>query len=156
MTLLQELADAFHGRPPSEAWWYSPPAVPAGWEQIRVCRPSDGYDFARLDWQTCEECRTGYLVKIRVSPDWQRQGYATRIVARALRGREAYRWNTTGQSAMAREFFPAFTAAAGVEFTVLEPTCAHMHAARQPLYGTARKERPPRLRRARGGALRAR
>ncbi|CAM5671471.1 hypothetical protein [Streptomyces mordarskii] len=154
-SLWARLVDAFHGRdtlapavpavprnslewrvdPDTETWWHLPPNVPAGMQEIQACAP-DGYDFARLVWQSCEVCRLGLIVKIRVTGPWQRHGYGSRMVGFALRGRDGYRWTTTPQSEDARAFFPVITESTGVAFPRQAHLCEHMRA-REP-----RRSRP--------------
>ncbi|MCX4682479.1 GNAT family N-acetyltransferase [Streptomyces sp. NBC_01433] len=111
-------------RPRAKDFWvYYAPRNGAGAEQLRVCERS-GYDFARLTWQSCAECRSGHIMKIRVTDDWLRQGYGTRMVLRAMHGCEAYTWTTTPQSEDAQRFFPALSAALGTGFPVGRP-CGH-------------------------------
>lgn len=143
------LTDAFRGReaaaptpvvalnslewrvdPDTETWWHLPPGGPAGLQEIRACAP-DGYDFARLVWQSCEGCRLGLIAKIRVTGPWQRHGYGSRMVRFALRGRDGYRWTTTPQSEDAQAFFPALTESTGVAFPRKAELCEHMRA-REP------------------------
>ncbi|MFB7739507.1 hypothetical protein ACFC08_35205 [Streptomyces sp. NPDC056112] len=142
--LWARLAGAFRGRdtaapavpssnlpwrvdPDTETWWYQPPAVPAGFQEIQARAP-DGYDFARLVWQACEVCRLGLIVKIRVTGPWQRHGYGTRMVRFALRRRDGYRWTTTPQSEDAQAFFPALTESMGIAFPRQAHLCEHMRA----------------------------
>ncbi|MET9513134.1 GNAT family N-acetyltransferase [Streptomyces flavidovirens] len=111
-------------RPHTEDFWlYYAPRNGAGPEQLRVCERS-GYDFARLTWQSCAECRRGHIMKIRVTDEWQRQGYGTRMVLRAMRGCESYTWTTTPQSEDARRFFPALSTVVGTGFPV-NGACGH-------------------------------
>ncbi|MFZ3573827.1 hypothetical protein ACOKM5_43485 [Streptomyces sp. BH097] len=111
--------------PDTEDWSYLPPSSPAGLQEIRVCAP-DGYDFARLVWQSCGVCRLGLIAKIRVTEPWQRHGYGSRMVRLALRDCDGYRWTTTPQSEDARAFFPVLTAATGVAFPRDSEMCEHM------------------------------
>lgn len=55
-------------------WLHYAPRNGTGPQQLRVCERS-GYDFARLTWQSCAECRRGHIMKIRVTNEWQRQAY---------------------------------------------------------------------------------
>jgi hypothetical protein len=143
--LWARLADAFHGRdttaaavpavpfnslewrvdPDTETWWHQLPNPPAAMQEIRACAP-DGYDFARLVWQSCEVCRLGLILKIRVTGPWQRHGYGSRMVRFALRGGDGYRWTTTPQSEDAQVFFPALTETTGVAFPRDAELCEHM------------------------------
>ncbi|MGW6979611.1 hypothetical protein ACWGE1_09205 [Streptomyces sp. NPDC054932] len=103
-------------RPRTEDFWmYYAPRNGAGPHQLRVCERS-GYDFARLTWQSCAECRRGHIMKIRVTGEWQRQGYATRMMARAMRGCESFTWTTTPQFEDGQQFFPALGAILGTGF----------------------------------------
>ncbi|MFD9033274.1 hypothetical protein ACFVZW_19295 [Streptomyces sp. NPDC059567] len=144
-SLWDRLVDAFHGRgtaapappavsfnslewkvdPATETWCHLPPTIPAGMQEIQACAP-DGYDFARLVWQSCAVCRLGLIVKIRVTGPWQRHGYGSRMVRFALRGCDGYRWTTTPQSEDARAFFPVLTEATGVAFPRDTELCEHM------------------------------
>ncbi|MGW1037842.1 hypothetical protein ACWD4Z_37360 [Streptomyces antibioticus] len=144
-SLWQRLADAFHGRdtapparlkppfnslewkvdPANETWHHRAPKTPAGMQEITACAP-DGYDFARLVWQSCAACRLGLILKIRVTETWQRHGYASRMVRFALRDCEGYRWTTTPQSQDAQAFFPALTEVTGVAFPRDAELCEHM------------------------------
>lgn len=110
--------------PLSESWWYRPPTVPAGIREIQGRRP-DGYDFARMVWQVCDDCRTGFILKIRVTGPWQRLGYGTRMVHHALHRSEEYSWSTTPQFEDGRSFFPTITSVALLGRP--EP-CVHMEA----------------------------
>jgi hypothetical protein len=118
-----------------------PPTIPAGYQQIKVCR-SDGYDFARLVWQACAECELGLIAKIRVTGPWQRHGYGLRMLRRALRGCETYTWTTTPQSEFGRAFFPAMTAVTSVAFPAQAHICEHMRA-KEKMAGPAQIESSP-------------
>ncbi|MFZ3573904.1 hypothetical protein ACOKM5_43040 [Streptomyces sp. BH097] len=111
--------------PDTEDWCYLPPSSPAGQQEIQVCAP-DGYDFARLVWQACEQCRLGLILKIRVTGPWQRHGYGSRMVCLALLGCDGYRWTTTPQFEDGRSFFPALTETTGVAFSPHSELCEHM------------------------------
>ncbi|WP_331745937.1 hypothetical protein [Streptomyces sp. NBC_00872] len=100
---------------PGEDWHYLPPTQPAGQEQMRVTR-ADGYAFARLDWQICEECRTGLVIAVRVTDKYQRCGYAGQMLRYALRGREDYTWTTTVQKPKGKKFFRRMSRSTGVQF----------------------------------------
>ncbi|MFJ4866203.1 GNAT family N-acetyltransferase [Streptomyces sp. NPDC088748] len=115
---------------PGEDWHYLPPAWPAGREQVMVTR-ADGYDFARLDWQACEACRTGLVIAVRVTSEYQGRGYAGRMLRYALRSRENYMWTTTVQKAMGKVFFRRMSQRTGVQFgDGRKPIlCPHMRAA---------------------------
>ncbi|MGX1025474.1 GNAT superfamily N-acetyltransferase [Streptomyces ambofaciens] len=113
--------------PDTETWWHQPPASPAGLQEIQARTP-DGYDFARLVWQTCATCRLGLIAKIRVTGPWQRHGYASRMVRFALRNCDGYTWTTTPQSDDARAFFPALTETTGTAFPPHPRLCPHMQA----------------------------
>lgn len=160
--LWTRLVDAFHGRdaaapapsvapnslewrvdPDTETWWHVPPGTPAGMQEIQACAP-DGYDFARLVWQACEECRLGLIVKIRVTGPWQRHGYGSRMVRFALHDRDGYDWTTTPQSEDARAFFPALTESTGVEFPRQAHLCEHMEARGPRQFGKSQRlDGPP-------------
>jgi hypothetical protein len=111
----------------AEHWVYFPQVADGGYHRIEV-RTCDGYGFARLDWLTCSRCRLALVAKIRVTDGWQHRGYAVRMLARAMRGRESYAWVTTPQSPMGRPFFAAAAKATGAGFTRGD-RCAHMRAA---------------------------
>jgi hypothetical protein len=87
-------------------------------------------------------CRRGLIAKIRVTHEWQRQGYGTRMVRRAMRGCEADSWTTTGQSEDAQRFFPVLSAATGAAFEPLAPTCEHIRGGRR-VFVTPRLEGIP-------------
>ncbi|MFD7282423.1 hypothetical protein ACFV80_36730 [Streptomyces sp. NPDC059862] len=103
------------------------PAAPAGFQEIQARQP-DGYDFARLVWQACDQCRIGLIAKIRVTGPWQRHGYGSRMVRFALRDCDGYSWTTTPQSELARAFFPAIASTTGVAFPSQAHICEHMRA----------------------------
>ncbi|PKV82785.1 hypothetical protein BX283_0242 [Streptomyces sp. TLI_146] len=63
-------------------------------------------------------------MKIRVDDEWQRQGYGTRMMLRALRGCESYTWTTTQQFEDGEEFFPALGTALGTGFPAAT-SCGH-------------------------------
>lgn len=107
----------------TDFWVYYAPRNGAGAQQLRVCERS-GYDFARLTWQSCAECRRGHVMKIRVADEWQRQGYGTLMMSRAMRGCESYTWTTTSQFEDGRQFFPALSAALGTGFPA-DKSCEH-------------------------------
>ncbi|MFE6023477.1 hypothetical protein ACFQ6O_44610 [Streptomyces sp. NPDC056441] len=155
------MTDAFHGRdtaapaapplpaqtgwvvdPDTEDWSYQPPSTPAGFQRLYVRQP-DGYDFARLVWQVCDECRIGLIAKIRVTGPWQRHGYGSRMVRLALRDCDGYHWTTTPQSEFARAFFPAVTAATGVDFPAQTHLCEHMRAREPRHFEDSRPLTPP-------------
>ncbi|MFF7655316.1 hypothetical protein ACFZCY_36735 [Streptomyces sp. NPDC007983] len=142
--LVDALRGHEHGRPmeEGEVWTYTPPGAPAGCRQLRVCRVPDGDDFARLTWQACDECRRGLVRKIRVDDRWQRRGYGSRMMMRALRDCETYTWTTTKQSEFGESFFAALAAATGVEFSPESRACDHMRAARGAARGESRREPP--------------
>lgn len=121
-------------------WLYYAPRNGAGPQQLRVCERS-GYDFARLTWQSCAECRRGHVMKIRVTDEWQRQGYGTLLMLRAMRGCESYTWTTTPQFEDGRQFFPALSAALGTDFPA-EKSCEH-NAVRGGGYADPRLEDRP-------------
>ena len=125
-----------------EVWTYIPPGVPAGCRQLRVCQVPDGNDFARLTWQVCGLCRRGLVRKIRVVDRWQRRGYGSRMMMRALRDCETYIWTTTKQSEFGESFFTALAAATGIEFGPEARSCEHMRAARGAGRGEPRREPP--------------
>lgn len=139
---------ALRGREPGgsteegEVWMYAPPGVPAGNRQLRVCQEPGGDDFARLTWQVCGLCRRGLVRKIRVSERWQRRGYGSRMMMRALRDCERYTWTTTKQSEFGESFFAALSAATGVEFSSEARACDHMRAARGAARGEFRRVPP--------------
>ncbi|MFJ9453849.1 hypothetical protein ACIRST_02110 [Kitasatospora sp. NPDC101447] len=113
--------------PQQERWLYLPSISDSGWQQIRVV-DATGYDFARLTWKICQQCELGLVAKIRVTDGWQRRGYATRMLVRAMRGCESYSRTTSA----------AFTANAR--------QCQHMRAAPGGGHGPARQEERPPLR----------
>jgi GNAT superfamily N-acetyltransferase len=146
--LWARLVDALRGREPGrsmeegEVWVYTPPGVPAGYQQLRVCQELAGYDFARLTWQVCGPCQKGLVRKIRVTDRWQRRGYGSRMMMRALRDCETYTWTTTVQSEFGQGFFAALAAATGIDFSPDARACAHMRAARGGSRGESRREPP--------------
>lgn len=94
---------------------------------------ADGYAFARLDWQICEECRTGLVIAVRVTDKYQRCGYAGQMLRYALRGREDYTWTTTVQKPKGKKFFRRMSRSTGVQFgdgskAGPVPTCARSRA----------------------------
>ncbi|MEU3978109.1 hypothetical protein [Streptomyces bacillaris] len=107
----------------TDFWLYYAPNNGGGAHQLRVCDRT-GYDFGRLTWRSCAECRRGHIMKIRVTDDWQRQGYGTRMMLRAMRGLESYAWTTTPQFEDGQQFFPALSATVGTGFPVAS-ACAH-------------------------------
>ncbi|MFJ8811300.1 hypothetical protein [Streptomyces sp. NPDC102490] len=128
-------------RPRTEDFWvYYAPRNGAGPQQLRVCERS-GYDFARLTWQTCAECRRGHVMKIRVTDDRQRRGFGTRMMLRAMRGCESFTWTTTPQFEDGRQFFPALGTALGTGFPAGR-SCPH-NSARGGGYAEPRLEGPP-------------
>ncbi|MFI0777466.1 hypothetical protein [Streptomyces sp. NPDC021212] len=139
---------ALRGREPGrsteegEVWMYTPPGVPAGCRQLRVSQEPDGEDFARLTWQVCDTCRRGLVRKIRVAERWQRRGYGSRMMMRALRDCETYTWTTTKQSEFGESFFAALAAATGIEFGPGSRACDHMRAARGATRSEPRREPP--------------
>lgn len=111
-------------------WWVARVTSPG--QQVRfLCTPphalddldviqmydQEGYDVGYFAWRTCDECRRGYIVKISISPEFQRSGYGRRLVQRALRDGSDYAWSTSGQSPDARRFFPVMSAETGAAFT---------------------------------------
>ncbi|MGW0670675.1 hypothetical protein [Streptomyces sp. NPDC002746] len=121
---------------------YRPQVTDGGYHQLQL-QTSDGYDFARLTWLTCSRCRIGLVAKIRVTDLWQRQGYGSRMMRRAMRGYETYTWVTTGQSPQGKQFFPALGETTGAAFTPSAPRCPHMKAVRGAGLGTPRTEPAP-------------
>jgi len=131
-----------HPMEEGEVWAYFPPGAPAGYRQLRVCQVPDGEDFARLTWQECGVCRRGLVRKIRVAERWQRRGYGSRMMMRALRDCETYTWTTTKQSEFGESFFAALAAATGIDFSPDSRACDHMRAARGAAHGESRREPP--------------
>ena len=119
-----------------EVWAYFPPGVPAGYRQLRVCQVPDGEDFARLSWQVCGVCRRGLVRKIQVAGRWQRRGYGSRMMMRALRDCETYTWTTTKQSEFGESFFAALAAATGIDFGPDSRACDHMRPRGAPPAGS--------------------
>jgi len=89
----------------------------------------EGYDVGYFAWRTCDECRRGYIVKISITPEFQRKGYGRRLIQRALRDGPDYAWSTTGQSPDARRFFPVMSAETGAVFNVETRSCTHVKPA---------------------------
>ncbi|MFF3730821.1 MULTISPECIES: hypothetical protein [unclassified Streptomyces] len=134
-------------RPASSAgenWWYFPPITDGGYQRIEV-RTDDNYDFARLTWVTCARCRIALVAKIRVTDEWEGQGYAARMLLRAMRGFETYTWVTTTQSAAGQRFFRSMRKSTGAAFTPQAPRCEHMRAVRGAGLGKPRIENAPPL-----------
>ncbi|WP_344436775.1 hypothetical protein [Streptomyces luteosporeus] len=146
-TVWSRITDVFRGRGSGGAhgnlWLYAPPVTPAGAQRLRVCRPEDGYDFARLEWRACAQCRLGLVSQIRVTAAYRGRRYATRMLLRAVHGCEEYTWSTTRQSAQGLRFFPVAGAAVGVEFSPRACQCDHMRSA-SALPGRERAEAAPR------------
>ncbi|MEU1824190.1 hypothetical protein ABZ502_17405 [Streptomyces abikoensis] len=126
-----------------DLWLYAPPVTPAGAQQLKVCRPEDRHDFARLEWRACAQCRLGLISQIRVNAAHQGQGYGIRMLLRAVRGYEEYAWSTSRQSAEGRQFFPRASAAAGIEFSRHAYQCDHMRTG-STIPGKARSIPAPR------------
>ncbi|MEU1621447.1 hypothetical protein ABZ479_29620 [Streptomyces sp. NPDC005722] len=125
----------------SEFWLYYPCEADAGHQMVKVCERS-GYDFAVLHFRICHECRHGLIAKIRVTGEWTRQGYATRMVKWAIRGCETYSWSTTNRFEDGELFFPTLQAALGTAFTRRERVCEHIKARRRG-YARPGMERSP-------------
>ncbi|MCX5215741.1 hypothetical protein OG689_42055 [Kitasatospora sp. NBC_00240] len=126
-----------------ERWIYMPPATEGGWQQIQVLDPT-GYDFAGLTFKTCDECQLGLVAKIRVSDSWQRRGYGTRMMLRAMRDCGSHSWTTSPQSDFGKRFFLVMAKATGAAFTIETHQCEHMRAAHGGGFGPMRQEnRPP-------------
>lgn len=98
-----------------EFWLHYPGRSPAGIQVLKACNRS-GYDFAVLWWHACSPCQLGHLARIRVTPEWQRQGYATRMMTWAMRDHDGYEWTTTIQSEDTRAFLPSLRSLVGVRF----------------------------------------
>ncbi|GAA0432172.1 hypothetical protein [Streptomyces luteireticuli] len=125
-----------------ESWLYFPTACEGGMQSLKVF-DGKGYDFAVLHWETCHVCRVGRIAKIRVTREWQRRGYGTRMMLRALRGCETYRRSTTVQSDDGRRLFTALTAATGIGFPADYRACEHIRTSRKPESPRPRRERRP-------------
>lgn len=125
----------------TEFWLYYPPSADGAMQTLKVCL-RDGYDLAVLHWETCHACRRGRVAKIRVTSDWQRRGYATRMMARAMRGCLDYEWTTTPQMEDGRHFFPVLSSAVGTSLADRGEGCEHMHVHHPHSRYRPRLERP--------------
>ena len=94
---------------------YRRPALVNGDRRLTACTESWN-DIAVVYWQVCPACRVGRLNKIGIAPHVQRRGLGRRMVRRLLRDGPTFAWTTTGQSNMARAFFPAMAQETGVAF----------------------------------------
>jgi hypothetical protein len=123
-------------------WMYFPQVADGGYHRLEV-RTADGYAFACLTWATCSRCRLGLVAKIRVTDLWQRRGYGTRMVKRAMRDYETYTWVTTPQSPDGQLFFPAVGQATSAAFAPGARRCVHMQAVRGAGRGEPQQEQAP-------------
>ncbi|WP_307038050.1 hypothetical protein [Streptomyces canus] len=110
-------------------WLYYPNDQEGGHQALRVYT-RDAYDFAVVVWKTCGICRHGVISKISIIDDWHRQGIGRRLIRQALDGCADYTWTTSGQSTLAKQFFPAMTEETGAAFTPLAPVCPHIRSGR--------------------------
>ncbi|MEU7062002.1 GNAT family N-acetyltransferase [Streptomyces sp. NPDC046197] len=118
---------------------YWPAQYPAGHRDLRVF-DRDGYDVGRLVWRVCDACRSGSINKISIDPDHQRRGLGRRMILRALADGPDYAWQTTHQSPMARQFFPAVEQETGIALGEYAGVCAHISASPPPR--ASRPQRP--------------
>ncbi|MQY39832.1 hypothetical protein SRB17_78600 [Streptomyces sp. RB17] len=81
---------------------------------------------ARLRFLVCADCRTGRIVDIWVSEDWQRQGLGREILHSLLALHPDHRWSTTTQSRPGRSFFAAMTRETQTGFPASGPLCPHL------------------------------
>lgn len=110
---------------PGVTFVYTPPMAPTGPRKITVYGP-DGRDVGVNYWSVCAACRCGVILRISLAPGWQRCGLGRRLVLRALRDGPGYRWSTTGQSPVARRFFPVLSAETGVVLQATDTECDHL------------------------------
>ncbi|MGW2658516.1 hypothetical protein ACWC1D_33315 [Streptomyces sp. NPDC001478] len=108
-----------------ETWWYRQPPAPGGHQRIKVVDDTN-YAFATLDWRICHPCRYGLIGKIRVTDRWQRQGYGSLMLHRAMRDLTHYTWLTTRQSPDGQRFFPTMGEATGGALEPIGALCPHM------------------------------
>ncbi|MER5302260.1 hypothetical protein ABT039_22755 [Streptomyces lasiicapitis] len=119
--------------PRSEQFWlYYPSAADGGFQELKVCDRA-GYDPAVLIWHTCHACRRGLIAKISIAVEWQRQGIGRRLIRRAMRGAEDYRWTTSAQSELAQQFFPVMARETGASFAARAGSCQHIRDGGQHL-----------------------
>jgi GNAT superfamily N-acetyltransferase len=69
-----------------------------GHRRITMLTWRDGLDVGVLDYQLCHACRTGYVNKISIAPEFQRRGLGRRAISYALARGRGYTWGTSGQS----------------------------------------------------------
>lgn len=129
----------FTSRHSAVRFLYYPPAVSTGLRQIRLY-DREGYDIGVLAWTVCATCERGRIHKISITVEWQRLGLGRRLIRRAVRGGQTYRWTTSGQSPDAKAFFPTLSAETGHEFEERGGQCSHMRSA--PASSTRRRLRP--------------
>ncbi|MCX5006684.1 GNAT family N-acetyltransferase [Streptomyces sp. NBC_00638] len=80
----------------------------------------------RLRFQVCPDCRTGRILDIWVSEDWQRQGLGREAQRSLLALHPAHRWTTTTQSRQGRSFFTAMARETQTGFPAAGPLCPHL------------------------------
>lgn len=110
------------------------PEQPADFRRLRLYDRC-GLQVGTLGWQVCDLHRRGFIAKISIVPEWQRQGVGRRIVRRALEDGPGYAWMTSSQSDAARQFFPVIAAEAGISITASHDRCAHMMLTQTPALG---------------------
>jgi len=119
---------------------YWPPHHPAGLRRIKMY-DRNGYDVGQLVWMVCDECGVGSINKISIVDWFQRQGLGRRLVQRAVADGPDYRWRTTGQSPMAKKFFPVIELETGMTIPEHASICEHLHG-RHPMPRPASYPRP--------------
>ena len=118
------------------------PAQPAGFRRLRIYERS-GLHVGTLGWQVCDLHERGFIAKISLSPEWQRQGLGRQMVTRALEDGPGYAWTTSAQSEVARKFFPAISAETGVDLSPGFYRCAHMENSQSSALGRGMLVRLP-------------
>ncbi|WP_433446461.1 GNAT family N-acetyltransferase [Streptomyces sp. CA-142005] len=109
-------------------------SCPEGVISRRLDRPLEIVHFdtgrqtvARLRFRVCADCRTGRILDIWVSEDWQRQGLGRESLHSLLALHPDHRWSTTAQSRQGRLFFAAMTRETHTGFPASGPLCPHLH-----------------------------
>lgn len=78
----------------------------------------------------CHSCRLGWVKKITVYEQRERQGVGSTLLRRARIEAPGYRWITTGHMSHAKGFWRLMAERSGYGYECA-PRCAHMEAAQQ-------------------------
>lgn len=100
-------------------------AVPS--YEFWITAPHEG-SLGRVQYEVCEPCKVGLLLKISFSVEWQFCGLGTRALTQMETRHPGLVWYTTGQYSHAKGFYERYRRDSDSPWTENQHPCAHFRS----------------------------